>query len=99
MLFRSSKKKLGKLKSRTRKGIPDCLRSYVWQIFGEEKKYYQKDLFKKLDSEKLNEETEIVIIKDLDRTFPACQFFKEKYGNGQRKLYKVLSNYSKYKHI
>ena len=91
-----SKKKLGKLKSRTRKGIPDCLRSYVWQIFGEEKKYYQKDLFKKLDSEKLNEETEIVIIKDLDRTFPACQFFKEKYGNGQRKLYKVLSNYSKY---
>ena len=91
-----SKKKLGKLKSRTRKGIPDCLRSYVWQIFGEEKKYYQKDLFKKLDSEELNEETEIVIIKDLDRTFPACQFFKEKYGNGQRKLYKVLSNYSKY---
>ena len=90
------KNKLGKLKSRTRKGIPDCLRSYVWQIFGEKDKYYQKDIFTKLESVPIPEETDIVIIKDLDRTFPACQFFKDKYGNGQRKLYKVLTNYSKY---
>ena len=90
------KKNIRKLKSRTRKGVPDCLRSYVWQIFAEKDKYYQKDIFKKLDAIQINEDLEIVIIKDLDRTFPACQFFKEKYGNGQRKLYKVLSNYSKY---
>jgi hypothetical protein len=90
------KKNIRKLKSRTRKGVPDCLRSYVWQIFAEKDKYYQKDIFKKLDSIQIKEDLEIVIIKDLDRTFPACQFFKEKYGNGQRKLYKVLSNYSKY---
>ena len=85
-----------KLKSRTRKGIPDNLRSYVWQLFGEKDKYYEKDLLTKLESIPMNEDTDIVIIKDLDRTFPACQFFKEKYGNGQRKLYKVLSSYSKY---
>ena len=85
-----------KLKSRTRKGIPDNLRSYVWQLFGEKDKYYEKDLLTKLESIPMNEDTDIVIIKDLDRTFPACQFFKEKYGNGQRKLYKVLSLYSKY---
>ena len=90
------KNKLGKLKSRTRKGIPDCLRSYVWQIFGEKDKFYQKDIFKKLESVPIQEDIDIVIIKDLDRTFPACQFFKDKYGNGQRKLYKVLSNYSKF---
>ena len=90
------KKKLGKLKSRTRKGIPDCLRSYVWQIFGEKDKYYQKDIFTKLQSVQINEVIDTIIIKDLDRTFPACQFFRDKYGNGQRKLYKVLSNYSKY---
>ena len=90
------KNKLGKLKSRTRKGIPDCLRSYIWQIFGEKDKYYQKDIFKKLESVPIQEDIDMVIIKDLDRTFPACQFFKDKYGNGQRKLYKVLSNYSKY---
>ena len=60
-----------KLKSRTRKGIPDNLRSYVWQLF-------------------------VSIIKDLDRTYPLCQLFKEKYGKGQRNLFRVLSNYSKY---
>ena len=91
-----SNKNYSKLKSRTRKGIPDSLRSYVWQIFAEKEKYEEKNIFNKLDSIPINEETEIVIIKDLDRTFPACQFFKEKYGNGQRKLYKVLSSYSKY---
>ena len=90
------RKKFGKLKERTRKGIPDCLRSYVWQLFAEKDKYYEKDIFNKMDSIDLNEEIEMVIIKDLDRTFPSCQFFKEKYGDGQRKLYKVLKNYSKY---
>ena len=89
-------KKFNKLKSRTRKGIPDSLRSYIWQLFAEKDKYYEKDIFKKLDSTKIKEDLELVIIKDLDRTFPNCQLFKDKYGNGQRKLYKVLSNYSKY---
>ena len=89
-------KKFDKLKSRTRKGIPDNLRSYVWQIFAEKNRYYQKDLFKKLDSKPVKEDLETVIIKDLDRTYPNCQLFKDKYGNGQRKLYKVLANYSKY---
>ncbi len=88
--------KFDKLKSRTRKGIPDNLRSYVWQIFAEKNRYYQKGLFKKLDSKPVKEDLETVIIKDLDRTYPNCQLFKDKYGNGQRKLYKVLANYSKY---
>ena len=88
-------KKFDKLKSRTRKGIPDSLRSYVWQLFAEKNRFYQKDLFKKLESRSIKEDMELVIIKDLDRTYPNCQLFKDKYGNGQRKLYKVLSSYSK----
>ena len=91
-----STSKFSKLKSRTRKGIPDSLRSYVWQLFAEKDKYYKKDIFQQLESVKLEEEIETVIIKDLDRTYPNCQLFRDKYGNGQRKLYKVLSNYSKY---
>ena len=91
-----STSKFSKLKSRTRKGIPDSLRSYVWQLFAEKDKYYKKDIFNQLESVKLEEEIETVIIKDLDRTYPNCQLFRDKYGNGQRKLYKVLSNYSKY---
>ena len=85
-----------KLKSRTRKGIPDSLRSYVWQLFAQTDKLKQKNLFESLDKEKIDEETEITILKDLDRTFPMCQLFKEKYGKGQRTLYRVLSNYAKY---
>ena len=91
-----STNKFNKLKSRTRKGVPDSLRSYIWQLFAEKEKYYEKDIFKKLDSIRIKEELDTVIIKDLDRTYPNCQLFKDKYGNGQRKLYKVLSNYSKY---
>ena len=91
-----STKKFSKLKQRTRKGIPDNLRSNVWQLFGEMKKYYKKDLFNKRSKEKLDEDTEETIIKDLDRTYPSCQLFTDKYGNGQRKLFKVLSCYSLY---
>ena len=36
-------KNFSKLKSRTRKGIPDSIRSYIWQLFGEKDKYYEKD--------------------------------------------------------
>ena len=84
------------LKSRTRKGIPDSLRGYIWQLFADKDKYYVKDLYQNLENEPIKEDLETVIIKDLDRTFPLCQFFREKYGNGQRKLYKVLLAYSKY---
>ena len=49
-----------------------------------------------MDSIKIKEELDTVIIKDLDRAYPNCQLFKDKYVNGQRKLYNVLSNYSKY---
>ena len=85
-----------KLKSRTRKGIPDNLRSYVWQLFAGKDKLVEKGLFEKLDKESINKNSELSIIKDLDRTYPLCQLFKEKYGKGQRNLFRVLSNYSKY---
>ena len=91
-----STKKRDILKSRTRKGIPDSLRAYAWQLFADKEKYYIPDLYKNLEKEPVKEELERTILKDLDRTLPLCQFFREKYGNGQRKLYKVLSSYSKY---
>ena len=88
--------KFSKLKSRTRKGIPDSLRGYVWQQISGANLYYVKDLFQKLDNEPIDKSTEDMIIKDLDRTFPNCSLFQDKLGNGQRKLLRVLSNYSKY---
>ena len=90
------KNRFYKLKSRTRKGIPDNLRGYAWQKISGVDQFYKKDLYQQLENEPMDKAIEDIIINDIDRTFPKCQFFKDKYGNGQRKLLKVLSNYSKY---
>ena len=90
------KKNFNKLKERVRKGIPDSLRGYAWQKIINLDEFYKKDLFQNLNEENIDPQLEEVILKDLDRTFPKCTFFKEKYGGGQRQLYKVLINYSKY---
>ena len=91
-----STKKRDILKSRTRKGIPDNLRGYVWQLFAEKQKYFILGVYENLQNLPIDENLERVIIKDLNRTFPLCHFFREQYGNGQRKLYRVLSRYSLY---
>ena len=86
-----------KLKERVRKGIPDSLRGYVWQkILNVDEEFYKKDLYIQLNDESGDQSLEEVIIKDIDRTFPKNTFFNQKYGGGQRSLYKVLVNYSKY---
>ena len=53
-----------KLKSQTSKGIPDSLRSYVWQLFAQKDKLVQKILFEKLDKEEADKEIENIIIKN-----------------------------------
>lgn len=90
--------KFSKLKERTRKGIPDSLRGLMWQKFGEIDKFKIENKYNELlnDKEPLDKSIESVIIKDLDRTFPSNFFFKDKYGSGQRKLYHVLTCYSKF---
>jgi hypothetical protein len=92
-----AKNHYSKLKERVRKGIPDSLRGYVWQkILNVDEDFYKKDLYQKLNEESGEPSIEEVIIKDIDRTFPKNTFFNQKYGGGQRSLYKVLANYSKY---
>lgn len=90
------KNHFAKLKKRTRKGIPDSIRGYAWQKIINLDEFYEKDLYQDLNVQEPDKSVETIIIKDIDRTFPKCSFFKEKYGGGQRQLYKVLVNYSKY---
>ena len=90
------KNHFAKLKERVRKGIPDSIRGYAWQKIINLDEFYKKDIFQSLNEEASEKDLEQVILKDIDRTFPQCTFFKEKYGGGQRQLYKVLVNYSKY---
>ena len=82
-----------KVKSRTRKGIPDCLRGTVWLDFaGSRGRTESQDLYKVM---KLSEETsryEAQIRKDVYRTFPRHVFFREL--SGQDALYRLLRAYS-----
>jgi hypothetical protein len=102
--FTSYKKNnYSKLKSRTRKGIPDCLRTKVWQIFAKvpELKNKNKNTYSNIinqlkEKDMLDKKDEDVIIRDLHRTFPKNYIFMDKLGSGQRALYKVLSAYSYY---
>ena len=96
-------KRYKKLKSRTRKGIPNCIRGKVWQLFGNISTLRANnptlftDLKNRLLQEKiLNDKEEGVIIRDLHRTFPNHVLFMYKLGEGQRALYRVLMTYSHY---
>ena len=79
-------KKYSKLKSRTRKGIPDCYRGFVWKKFAkieEIKATYCTISYETLNSQIIEDNRdEICILKDIGRTFPLCSLFSEKYGLG-----------------
>lgn len=94
-----------KLKSRTRKGIPDDIRGQMWQLFANIDTLKQSnaslfaDYVNKIFITKeieINSEDESVIIRDLHRTFPTHYIFRNKLGEGQRALFRVLSVYAVY---
>ena len=92
-----------KLKLKIRKGIPDSLRGEIWvKISGADKlkkgreKLYNDLLSKIKDNEVLKVPEEEIIIKDIYRTFPKNLMFMNKLGEGQRKLFRVLSCFSSY---
>jgi Tfp pilus tip-associated adhesin PilY1 len=81
------KNKFNKLKERTRKGVPDSLRGLIWQVLADINVYRNdeknQNLYHNLVSEEESDlETESVILRDIDRTFPKHTFFKDKYGLG-----------------
>jgi hypothetical protein len=96
-----TKNSLKKLKSRTRKGIPDSLRGLIWQIYAEINHYRKEISMQNIFEEIMNDEstdleTEFVILKDIERTFPKHIQFKDKFGLGQRSLFNVLRAYSRF---
>lgn len=150
------KNNFNKLKTRTRNGIPDCIRGFIWQKLGKIKNLkssydhilatiieknkvkinvldennstnnirssnssiiasnisiysfllnsnetFEFSLENIKDKNNLNifnnqnvNEIEKVILRDINRTFPHNLLFKEKYGEGQRKLFNILRAYA-----
>ncbi|XP_076817156.1 EVI5-like protein isoform X1 [Clavelina lepadiformis] len=87
------KKRNGKqLKEMIRCGIPQHFRGLVWQLLCEahnspHREKYAEFLKQRSPSEKL-------IKRDIARTYPEQEFFKEKDGNGQEVLFNVIKAYS-----
>ncbi|UMM38814.1 hypothetical protein L5515_016135 [Caenorhabditis briggsae] len=76
-------------------GIPDKLRGHVWQLLANA--IDQPDLVEKyLDFLNQPCPSEQVIMRDIHRTFPAHDYFKESGGKGQESLYKISKVYSLY---
>eukprot|EP00050_Salpingoeca_kvevrii_P012734 m.24494 g.24494 ORF g.24494 m.24494 type:complete len:1144 (+) comp4281_c0_seq1:414-3845(+) len=77
-----------------RRGLPDALRNLVWPRLCNAQDTNLVDQYRYL----LNQEspTEQVLLRDMTRTFPAHEFFKEVGGDGQTRLYNVNKAYSVY---
>lgn len=87
-----SKKKKDFVKELVRKGIPHHFRGIVWQLLcGAHDAPVKKQFAEYI---KATSACERVIRRDIARTYPEHDFFKEKDGLGQESLFNVMKAYS-----
>lgn len=88
-----------KVKKRVRQGIPDEVRGLAWQLLTGSRDIMQQHagLYSKLLNE-VHTDTEMLIMRDLNRTFPNHIFFAKRQGTGQQCLFNVLRAYAAFDH-
>ena len=87
-----------KLRQRARKGIPDSYRVFAWKrlLLNHPRLQVEKGLYERLSEvQEVNKDVKW-ILKDITRTFPHHVFFKDRFGKGQKTLFKVLVAISAY---
>lgn len=82
------------LSNKIRKGIPPPLRGVVWQSMSGARDASLEEQYDRLSNE--SSPYEFIISKDLARSFPGVEMFRERGGEGQRMLGKVLKSFSIY---
>lgn len=82
------------LTNKIRKGIPPPLRGVVWQSMSGARDSALEDQFERFTGE--SSPYEGIIGKDLGRSFPGVEMFRDPEGDGQRMLGRVLKCYSLY---
>ncbi|XP_055068425.1 ecotropic viral integration site 5 protein homolog isoform X3 [Misgurnus anguillicaudatus] len=86
------KKKEKQLKDLVRKGIPHHFRAIVWQLLCNAQSLPIKEQYSELL--KMTSPCEKLIRRDIARTYPEHEFFKEKDSLGQEVLFNVMKAYS-----
>ncbi|XP_039590712.1 EVI5-like protein isoform X5 [Polypterus senegalus] len=86
------KKKEKQIKELVRKGIPHHFRAIVWQLLCNAQNMPIKEQYSELL--KKTSPCEKLIRRDIARTYPEHEFFKEKDSLGQEVLFNVMKAYS-----
>ncbi|KAF5874432.1 putative gtpase activating protein [Botrytis fragariae] len=84
------------LSKKIRSGIPPPLRGVVWQSMSGARDRLLEEQFDRLCGE--SSPYEGIIGKDLGRSFPGVEMFRDPEGDGQRMLGRVLKCFSLYDH-
>lgn len=82
------------LSNKIRKGIPPPLRGVIWQSMSSARDAHLEEKFDQLCGE--SSPYEMLIGKDLGRSFPGVDMFRDPDGDGQRMLGRVLKCFSLY---
>ncbi|KAK3294032.1 rab-GTPase-TBC domain-containing protein [Chaetomium fimeti] len=82
------------LSNKVRKGVPPPLRGVVWQSMAGALDGALEEVYERLTGE--SSPYEGVISKDLGRSFPGVDMFRDPEGDGQRMLGRVLKCFSLY---
>jgi len=77
-------------------GIPHRIRGVIWQAMAQSSSLNLETLYTRLSEESESSSYERVIQRDLSRTFPQLDMFKDDGGEGQLAMGRLLKAYSLY---
>jgi hypothetical protein len=75
-----------------RKGLPEPIRGMMWQLMSNSKSEALEEEYLKLLTR--NSRHEKIIQRDLARTFPGHEYFREADGPGQTSLFNILKGFA-----